>query len=117
MGLYPVTGISTNQFSLLATVFYITYLASEIPTGLLMQRLPLAKYLGANGSPIAHKHIVEWLIRSVICWGICVAATAACKNFGSLVAARVLLGIFEAAVAPAFVSRLGLQRHADAREV
>ena len=51
MGLYQDTGISTNQFSLLALVFYVTYLAFELPTGYLMQRLPLAKYLGANGTP------------------------------------------------------------------
>ena len=36
-------------------------------------------------------------------WGLCVAVTAACKNFGSLVTVRVLLGCFESAVAPAYV--------------
>ena len=49
MGLYDDANIDTNQFSLLALVFYVTYLAFEMPTGYLMQRLPTAKYLGANG--------------------------------------------------------------------
>ena len=49
MGLYQDTGITTNQFSLLALIFYVTYLVFEMPTGYLMQRLPTAKYLGANG--------------------------------------------------------------------
>lgn len=49
MGLKEDTKISTSQFSLLALVFYITYLAFELPTGYLMQRLPTAKYLGLNG--------------------------------------------------------------------
>lgn len=49
MGLYEDTGISKDQFALLALIFYVTYLVFESPTGYLMQRLPTAKYLGANG--------------------------------------------------------------------
>ena len=49
MGLYEDTGITKNQFALLALIFYVTYLVFESPTGYLMQRLPTAKYLGANG--------------------------------------------------------------------
>ncbi|KAK7701889.1 hypothetical protein SLS64_010023 [Diaporthe eres] len=48
MGLREDTSISADQFSQLALVFYVTYLAFEFPTGYLMQRLPTAKYLGAN---------------------------------------------------------------------
>lgn len=87
MGLQKNTHISGDQFSQLALVFYVTYLAFEFPTGYLMQRLPTAKYLGFN----------------VICWGIMVACTAAAKNWASLVSFRVLLGCFEAAVAPALI--------------
>lgn len=87
MGLLKDAHITTSQFSLLALVFYVTYLAFELPTGYLMQRLPTAKYLGAN----------------VILWGLCVALNSVCKNFGSLVAVRVLLGVFESAVAPALI--------------
>ncbi|MCJ1365729.1 hypothetical protein MMC16_004854 [Acarospora aff. strigata] len=87
MGLFQDAHINTNQFSLLALVFYVSYLACEMPTGYLMQRFPTAKYLGAN----------------VILWGICVTVNCVCKNFGSLIAVRVLLGCFEAAVAPALI--------------
>ncbi|KAK6080011.1 major facilitator superfamily transporter [Seiridium cupressi] len=87
MGLQEDTGITGNQFSLLALVFYVTYLAFEFPTGYLMQRLPTAKYLGAN----------------IILWGLMVALTAAAKNWAALVTLRVLLGCFEAAVAPALI--------------
>lgn len=48
MGLFEDTNIDTDQFSYLALAFYVTYLVFEIPTGYLMQRLPTAKYLGAN---------------------------------------------------------------------
>ena len=55
MGLYQDTHINTDQFALLALVFYVTYLAFEIPTGYLMQRLPTAKYLGLNGSVVGNR--------------------------------------------------------------
>lgn len=87
MGLQSDTSIDGDQFSLLALVFYVSYLAFEFPTGYLMQRLPTAKYLGAN----------------VILWGLMVALTSAAKNWATLVSLRVLLGCFESAVAPALI--------------
>lgn len=90
MGLRQDTSISADQFSQLALVFYVTYLAFEFPTGYLMQRLPTAKYLGAN----------------VILWGLMTALVSTAKNWAGLVILRVLLGCFEAAVAPALVSQV-----------
>ncbi|KAI0834472.1 allantoate permease [Hypoxylon sp. FL0890] len=87
MGLQQDTGITGNQFSLLATLFYVTYLAFEFPTGYLMQRLPTAKYLGAN----------------VTLWGLVVALNSAANNWAALAALRTLLGCFESAVAPALI--------------
>lgn len=87
MGLQEDTGINGDQYSELATVFYVTYLAFEFPTGYLMQRLPTAKYLGGN----------------VILWGLMVACNSAAHNWGGLVSLRVLLGCFESAVAPALI--------------
>lgn len=87
MNLQEDTGITGTQFSELALVFYVTYLAFEFPTGYLMQRLPTAKYLGAN----------------VAAWGLMVALTSAAKSWAALVTLRVLLGCFEAAVAPALI--------------
>lgn len=52
-----------------------------------MQRLPLAKYLGAN----------------VALWGLMTALFSAAHNWAGLVVLRVLLGCFEAAVAPALI--------------
>lgn len=93
MDLKEDTGINTDQFSQLALVFYVTYLAFEFPTGYLMQRLPTAKYLGAN----------------VILWGLMTALVSTAKNWAGLVTLRVLLGCFEAVVAPALVSQV--QQH------
>ena len=55
MGLYDDANINTDQFANLALVFYVTYLAFEIPTGYLMQRLPTARYLGVNGRSISEQ--------------------------------------------------------------
>lgn len=52
-----------------------------------MQKLPTAKYLGT----------------AVILWGLVTALTCVCKNYGALVATRVLLGCFESAVAPSLI--------------
>lgn len=87
MGLQEDTGITPDQFSHLALIFYVSYLAFEFPHGFGMQRFPTAKYIGVM----------------VILWGIVVAATAACTNFASLVVTRVLLGVFESAVAPSLI--------------
>lgn len=48
MGLLQDTGMSQDQYSYMALAFYCTYLALELPSGYLMQRLPVAKYLGVN---------------------------------------------------------------------
>lgn len=87
MGLQEDTGIDGDQYSQLALVFYVTYAAFEFPTGYLIQRLPTAKFLGAN----------------VCLWGLMVACTATAHNWAGLVSLRVLLGCFEAAVAPSLI--------------
>jgi sugar phosphate permease len=92
MGLYEDAHIDAGQFSTLALLFYVTYLALEFPHGYLMQRLPTAKYLGGM----------------VTLWGVIVAVTSAAKNWGGLVATRVLLGCFESAVAPSLILITGM---------
>jgi MFS family permease len=87
MGLREDTGISTSQFSTLAMLFYVSYLACELPHGWLMQRFPTAKYLGC----------------CVVLWGVSLACTSACSNYAGLIVTRLLLGAFEAAVAPSLI--------------
>lgn len=84
MGLYDEANITKADFSNLAWIFYLSYLVFEFPHGYGMQRYPTAKYLGIM----------------VTCWGIVVATTSACHDYGGLITTRVLLGVFESAVAP-----------------
>jgi MFS transporter, ACS family, allantoate permease len=63
------------------------YLGGEIPATILMQRFPLAKYLG---------------IMSML-WGIIVAMHAVCSNFGGLATVRLLLGLVEVCTTPSVI--------------
>ena len=87
MGLEEELRLTKNNYQWLGSIFYFGYLGFEYPTSRLLQRLPLAKYLGAN----------------IILWGTLLACTAACTNFGSIATVRFILGMLEASVTPGFV--------------
>ncbi|KAK6369360.1 hypothetical protein LTS17_009703 [Exophiala oligosperma] len=88
MGLREDTNLKGQDYSNVAMIFYIGYLAAEFPTQYLSQRISrLGKYLGAN----------------IMCWGAVLAAHAACQNYAGLMICRTILGIFEACVTPTLV--------------
>jgi MFS family permease len=76
-----------QQYSWVSSIFYFGYLFWEYPTNILIARLPVAKYLAIN----------------TFFWGAVVALTAACVNYGGLLAVRFLLGVAEATITPAFM--------------
>jgi MFS family permease len=78
---------ASTQYSWLGTILYIGIIAGEYPQNLLLQKLPVAKTLALN----------------VFIWGVVVTCSAACNNFGSLMAVRFLLGFFESCVQPAMM--------------
>lgn len=59
----------------------------EIPAAFIMQRVPLARYLGAMS----------------MLWGTVVALHAVCHDFGGLAAVRFLLGSIEVCTTPAII--------------
>jgi MFS family permease len=87
MNLPTDTHLKGQQFSWLTTCIYIAVLIVEYPTNWLIQRIPIAKYLGV----------------SIILWGTTLALHSVAKNFTVLVTLRTLLGIFEAVCQPSFV--------------
>ncbi|KAL8708412.1 MAG: hypothetical protein Q9220_006702 [cf. Caloplaca sp. 1 TL-2023] len=87
MGLNKDLKLKANEFSNAATWFFIAYLIAEVPNGIILQRVPVAKWLGVN----------------VVLWGIATACTAAAHNYVTLLTARIFLGIFEAAIAPCLI--------------
>ncbi|PYH46052.1 putative MFS transporter [Aspergillus saccharolyticus JOP 1030-1] len=85
MGMQEDLGMKGNDFSWLATAFFIAYAVAEIPQGILLQRYPVTKVLGAN----------------IFCWGILLCCSAAAKNFAGMISLRIILGALEAVIAPA----------------
>ncbi|OJD17252.1 hypothetical protein AJ78_02634 [Emergomyces pasteurianus Ep9510] len=76
-----------SQYSWVSSIFYFGYLFWTYPTTILIQRLPVGKYVSMN----------------TFFWGATVGLTAACTNFGGLMSLRFLLGMAEATISPAFV--------------
>ncbi|PKY05757.1 MFS general substrate transporter [Aspergillus campestris IBT 28561] len=87
MGIVDDTKLVGQQYSWLTTCIYIAVLIVEYPTNWIIQRVPIAKYLGIN----------------IMLWGAVLALHSVCKNFTGLVVVRTFLGIFEAVCQPTFI--------------
>lgn len=87
MGMTKDLGMHGQDFSWMATAFFIAYAVAEFPQGYLLQKFPVSKVLGVN----------------VLLWGITLCCTAAAQNFAGMVALRTLLGAFESIITPALV--------------
>ncbi|BAE56724.1 permease of the major facilitator superfamily [Aspergillus flavus] len=92
MGIREDTHLRGQEYSWLTTCIYIAVLIVEYPTNWILQRVPIAKYLGIN----------------ICLWGATLALHAACHNFAGLVTVRTFLGIFEAVCQPSFVILSGM---------
>lgn len=90
MGNAKVAGLATdlklngNKFNIALAIFYITYIASEIPSNMMVRRFG-AKF---------------WLPFIVFCWGVITIFLGLTKNFAGLCVVRLLLGLFEGGLLP-----------------
>ncbi|KAK7013848.1 MFS general substrate transporter [Favolaschia claudopus] len=88
LGIRPATHLTTNQCIIrLGTIFYLSYLAFEFPQNLALQRFPVAKWMSIN----------------IFVWAVALCSHAACKNFGGLFAARLVLGMCEGSITAGFM--------------
>ena len=76
--------LTATAYGFASTIFYIGYVACELPSNLLMVRY---------GARI-------WLARILVSWGFASAATMLVFNAGSLYAMRFLVGVMEAGFVP-----------------
>jgi MFS family permease len=92
-----------QQYSWTSSIFYIGYLVASYPISLGFVRFPLGKYLSVlmlvylvfvGYSCEAHKYS--------FLWGVVLTLHAVTDNYGSLMALRTLLGVFESAISPGF---------------
>lgn len=76
-----------TEYSWLSSMFYFGFLVWALPTSFLLQKLPVAKFLGFN----------------IFLWGILLIAQAGAPNFAALAALRALSGAAEACADPSFI--------------
>ncbi|CAK7266666.1 hypothetical protein SEPCBS57363_002205 [Sporothrix epigloea] len=79
-------GLTKNQFGNLATLFFVPYIVAEVFWVMAVKRF------GSN-------YVINIALFG---WCIVTIATGFVKNYGQAVACRMLLGLFEAGVTPAF---------------
>jgi MFS transporter, ACS family, allantoate permease len=83
-GMRADTHLVGDQFSWVGSILYFGYLFFEGPSALLIQCLPVAKFLGIT----------------ILGWGVLMLCTAATQNFAGLATVRFIMGTFEAPVFP-----------------
>ncbi|KAI0700213.1 major facilitator superfamily domain-containing protein [Cytidiella melzeri] len=87
-GIQTDANLHGTAYSWLGSIVYVAQLVWQPVSAYLIVRMPVAKYLFIN----------------VFMWGTVVACSSAAHNFIGLLTARFFLGIFEATVAPCFIT-------------
>jgi len=87
LGLTKDTHLHGSEYGWVGSIFYFGWLVWEYPAAVLVQKLPVGKYIAG----------VTFI------WGAVVAVTASTSNFGGLAVCRILLGMAEATISPAFI--------------
>ncbi|KKY23933.1 putative allantoate permease [Phaeomoniella chlamydospora] len=92
LGIMDDAHLNSNQYNWLSSIFYFGYLIAEWPQNWALQRFPVAKWLAGN----------------LIVWGGITILHIPCNNFGSLFVVRILLGVAEAVIVPAFLLTMSM---------
>lgn len=87
MGFRKDLNMVGDMYSWIGSSFYLGYIVFEFPAVRLLQRFPVAKTVSIF----------------IIIWGAILALHAAASQYAGLVALRVLLGMLESSITPAFV--------------
>lgn len=83
-GLKANIGLSDLQYSNVVSLLFITYILSEIPATLLLRKFKPHRFLAICGA----------------CWALVTIGTTFVQSYGSLLACRLLLGLFEGGYFP-----------------
>ncbi|KAJ4388024.1 hypothetical protein N0V93_008629 [Gnomoniopsis smithogilvyi] len=91
-GIIADNHLAGQQYSWTSSIFYFGYLLAEYPGIAVLQKFPVAKFLGVN----------------IILWGAILMTSAACSSFAGIATVRFLLGMTEATISPGFVAVTGI---------
>ncbi|CAI7607792.1 unnamed protein product [Penicillium glandicola] len=81
-------GLEGQRYSWVAAIFNFGYLFWALPANLLIQRLPIAKYMGGM----------------LLIWSVILVAHVGAKNYPGILVLRFLLGMAEAGVSPCMMN-------------
>ncbi|KAL6244531.1 hypothetical protein RBB50_008773 [Rhinocladiella similis] len=97
LGIEKELGLHGNQFNIALFIFFLPFVVLEVPANLILRHVKPQLWLGLN----------------IFLWGIVTIGQGFCKSFGSLIACRVLLGVFEAGFYPGciYVISMYYRRH------
>ncbi|KAI0025433.1 major facilitator superfamily domain-containing protein [Xylariomycetidae sp. FL0641] len=91
-GIIPDNNLQGQDYAWANSIFYFGYLLAEYPGVAILQRFPVAKFLGVN----------------IVLWGAVLMTSAACSSFAGLATIRFILGVTEATISPGFVAVTGI---------
>jgi MFS family permease len=102
-GLEEDLNLSSNQFQIAVSIFFVTYLLCEVPSNLVLKQF----------TPRI------WIAILSTTWGITATLSGLVGSFGSLVACRLVLGVLEAGLFPGLTVYLTLfySKHELARRI
>jgi MFS family permease len=85
------------QFNTALAVFFVTYIIAEVPSNVVLKRLKPNRWLGFL----------------IVAWGIVTVLTGLVRNYASLVAVRLLLGLCEGGLVPGVILYLSYMYRRD----
>jgi hypothetical protein len=83
-GITTSLNLSSTQYNACLSVVYVTYVAFEVPSNLILKKLRPSR----------------WIPLIMVTWGIVTTLTGLVNSYGSLLACRLLLGAPEAGLFP-----------------
>ncbi|KAF8974760.1 MFS transporter [Flammula alnicola] len=86
-GLEKDTHLVGNQFNTALAVFYVTYIAVELPSNIVLKKMKPNR----------------WIPLLVFLWGIVTTLSSLVENFSGLVAIRIFLGLCEGGLLPGII--------------
>ena len=86
MGIRQDLSLTGSLYNWASSIFYFGYLAFSYPTGYMIVRLPIGKFVAV----------------SFCIWSIILMCLGAAQNYQTLLALRFILGMAEATISPSF---------------
>ena len=86
-GLEEDLGLHGNQYQILVSVLFVTYITSELPSNLVVKKIGPSR----------------WIAFIALSWGLVATFSGFAQNFGGMLVCRLLLGAFEGGMFPGIV--------------